>query len=129
MHDADAAATSEGYPHATRATASTTGTAMAAACPLLWCPLGLGAALLGVTIDSVDVATMVAFVPAVTKGYVTRLLPSDCVHVTTAGSTNPFWLYALYTVLQPNKIKAEARKRAGKRNQQSTFQNPGYSGY
>ena len=79
---------------------------MAAACPLLWCPLGLGAALLGVTMDSVDVATMVALVPAVTKGYVTRLVPCDCVHVATAGSTNPFWLYTLYTMLQSKKRKS-----------------------
>ena len=39
---------------------------MAAACPLLWCPPLLEAALLVVTADSVDVATMVAPVPALT---------------------------------------------------------------
>jgi len=56
---------------------STTGTAMAAACPLLWCPPELEAALLGVTADSVDVATMVAPVPAVTNDCLAALLQSE----------------------------------------------------
>lgn len=126
MHDADAAANSKCYSHATRATASTTGTAMAAVCPLLWCPLGLGAALLGVTNDSVDVATIVAFVPAASEGCVTRQLPSACVHEATAGSTVPSGSMRCTPCCTP---KSRSKKKAGKRNQQSTFQNPGYSGY
>ncbi len=54
----------EVHLHAARATASTTGTAMATVCPLLWCPPEVLELLDGVTADRVDVAMIVAFVPA-----------------------------------------------------------------
>lgn len=65
---------------------------MAAACPLQWCPPLLEAALLGVTADSVDVATMVAPVPALTNDCLTTLLQSELKLEARKDFSEPRWL-------------------------------------